>query len=146
MVWSTIWRPRIRKMLTALSQIITTFLTSHLMSDPLFCISVNILFLVYKCYFHQFTNKLRTSALPKLFFATLTAKLRNRKGVFWTNLGFLNVTRISQRPFPAGIRGHSSPGQSLLSLSMRVVEVVCGPASVGTLVQTLLPGGRSSWK
>ena len=72
------------------------------------------------CYCHQFTNKLRTSALPKLFFAILTTKLRNRKGVFWTSLGFLNVTRISQRPFPAGILGHSSPGQSPLSLSTKV--------------------------
>ena len=53
-------------------------------------------------------------------FFTNTTQLSNRKGVFWTGLGFLNVTRISQRPFPAGILGHSSPGQSPLSLSTKV--------------------------
>ena len=97
----------------------------------------------------QVTSISGTSALPKtssFSFLHNTTWLSNRKGVFWTSLGFLNVTRTSQRKIRVGLRGHSSPGQSPLNLSMRVVEVVCGPTSVGTLGQTLLPGGRSSWK
>ena len=94
------------------------------MSDPSLYIAVNIFvflfFLLYMCHFYHFTNKLRTSALPKLFLATLTTLFHNRKGVFWTSLGFLNVTRISQRPIRVGLHGRSSPGQSPLSLSTKV--------------------------
>ena len=117
-------------------------------SDQFLYIAVNTS--VSLCYIMHARSRAFQGPVPFLkfffFFSHTTTWLSNRKGVFWTSLGFLNVTRTSQRKIRIGLRGHSSPGQSLLSLSMRVVEVVCGPASVGTLVQTLLPGGRSSWK
>ena len=82
----------------------------------------------------QVTSISATSALPKsssFSFLYNTTWLSNRKGVIWTSLGFLNITGPASEKIRAGLHGHSSPGQRLLNLSMRVVEVVCGPTSVG---------------
>ena len=91
-------------------------------SDQFLYIAVNTS--VSLCYIMHARSRAFQGPVPflKLFFlfSHTTTWLSNRKGVFWTSLGFLNVTRISQRPFPAGILGHSSPGQSPLSLSTKV--------------------------